>query len=46
LFKRGNATFQNPEALSEGIHWVLVNGQLVIEEGKYNGKLVGEVVER
>ena len=41
-----NATFQNPEALSEGIHWVLVNGQLVIEEGKYNGKLVGEVVER
>ena len=31
------ATFEQPHQYSAGFHYVLVNGQLVIEQGKHNG---------
>lgn len=38
------ATFEDPCARSEGIHYVLVNGELVLDEGKITGKLPGRVL--
>jgi len=39
-----HATFTNPKALSQGIQYVIVNGTLVLEEGKYTGKRPGRVL--
>jgi N-acyl-D-amino-acid deacylase len=41
---RDLATFEQPNQLSEGMRFVLVNGIPVIEEGKMTGKLPGRVV--
>jgi N-acyl-D-amino-acid deacylase len=41
---RDLATFEEPNQLSEGMRFVLVNGVPVIEEGKMTGKLPGQVV--
>jgi dihydroorotase/N-acyl-D-amino-acid deacylase len=41
---RDVATFENPNQLSEGMRFVLVNGVLVIEEGKMTNALPGMVV--
>ena len=41
---RDLATFDNPNQLSEGMRFVLVNGVPVIEEGKGTGKLPGHVL--
>ena len=41
---RDRATFDNPNQLSEGMEYVLVNGVPVIEEGKMTGKLPGKVL--
>jgi dihydroorotase/N-acyl-D-amino-acid deacylase len=38
------ATFDNPNQLSEGMEYVLVNGTPVIEQGKMTGKLPGKVL--
>jgi N-acyl-D-aspartate/D-glutamate deacylase len=38
------ATFDNPNQLSEGMDYVLVNGVLVIELGKMTGSLPGKVL--
>ena len=38
------ATFENPNQLSEGMQFVLVNGVLVIENGKQTDALPGKVV--
>jgi N-acyl-D-amino-acid deacylase len=35
------ATFENPHQFSAGFHYVLVNGQLVIENGKHTGTKSG-----
>ncbi|MFY0689326.1 MAG: D-aminoacylase [Cyclobacteriaceae bacterium] len=35
------ATFENPTALAEGMHYVIVNGQIVIDQGNYTGALAG-----
>lgn len=43
---KDNATFENPTALSEGMQYVIVNGQIAINQGEYTGKLAGEVVKR
>jgi N-acyl-D-amino-acid deacylase len=40
------ATFDNPNQLSEGMRFVLVNGVPVIEEGKMTNALPGRVVDR
>jgi dihydroorotase/N-acyl-D-amino-acid deacylase len=38
------ATFENPNQLSEGMEYVLVNGTPVIAEGKMTGALPGKVL--
>ncbi len=38
------ATFDNPNQLSQGMEYVLINGVAVIEEGKMTGKLPGKVL--
>ena len=40
------ATFENPNQLSEGMRFVLVNGVPVIEEGKMTNALPGKVLDR
>jgi N-acyl-D-amino-acid deacylase len=41
---KDRATFENPNQLSEGMRWVLVNGVPVIAEGKATGALPGKVL--
>jgi N-acyl-D-amino-acid deacylase len=41
---RDRATFENPNQLSEGMQWVLVNGVPVIEQGKQADALPGKVL--
>ena len=41
---RDLATFENPNQLSEGMQYVLVNGVPVISEGKMTGALPGKVI--
>jgi len=41
---RDLATFDNPNQLSEGMEYVLVNGVAVIEQGKMTGALPGKVL--
>jgi N-acyl-D-amino-acid deacylase len=38
------ATFDDPNRLSEGMEFVLINGVLVIENGKMTGALPGKVL--
>lgn len=39
---RDKATFEEPHQYSEGIDYLLVNGEVVIENGKFNGTLAGK----
>jgi N-acyl-D-amino-acid deacylase len=41
---RDLATFDNPNQLSEGMEYVLVNGVPVIDQGKMTGALPGKVL--
>jgi dihydroorotase/N-acyl-D-amino-acid deacylase len=41
---RDLATFENPNQLSQGMDWVLVNGVPVIDGGKMTGALPGKVL--
>jgi len=41
---RDLATFEEPNQLSVGMEWVLVNGVPVVAEGKLTGKLPGKVL--
>ncbi len=41
---RDLATFDNPNQLSEGMEYVLVNGAPVIEQGKMTGALPGKIL--
>jgi N-acyl-D-amino-acid deacylase len=43
---RDRSTYTNPHQLAEGMAYVLVNGKVVIEEGKFNDALAGEVLTR
>jgi dihydroorotase/N-acyl-D-amino-acid deacylase len=38
------ATFEEPNQLSQGMEYVLVNGVPVIDQGKMTGKLPGKVL--
>jgi len=38
------ATFENPNQLSVGMDWVLVNGVPVIADGRMTGALPGKVL--
>jgi N-acyl-D-amino-acid deacylase len=39
-----NATFDNPKQFPSGIHWVLVNGQVVVENGQHTNATPGETI--
>jgi len=41
---RDMADFENPNQLSQGMEFVLVNGVPVIEQGKMTGALPGKVL--
>ena len=40
------ADFQNPELLSEGVQYLMVNGSIAIADGKQNSALAGQVIKR
>ena len=44
LTVRDRATFAEPTLTSEGIRFVLVNGVVVLEDGKYTGARPGKVI--
>jgi len=46
LTVKDKATYENPRQLSEGIEYVLINGHIVVEEGKYQGGFAGKVLKR
>jgi len=43
---RDAATFVQPHQYTEGVDYVLVNGQFVVEDGKVTGRLPGKVLAR
>ena len=43
---RDTSTMEEPLGYPEGIEYVLVNGQVVVEGGQYNGVKVGRVMRR
>jgi N-acyl-D-aspartate/D-glutamate deacylase len=40
------ATYEQPELLSEGMHFVIVNGQLAVADGKFTGTLAGRALRK
>ncbi|MBZ5601855.1 MAG: D-aminoacylase [Acidobacteriia bacterium] len=38
------ATYEQPDLLATGMKFVIVNGQIAVEEGKYTGKLAGRAL--
>ncbi|MBW1736116.1 MAG: D-aminoacylase [Deltaproteobacteria bacterium] len=41
-----NATYNNPHQYPTGVHYVLVNGELVIEKGKHTNKYPGKILRK
>lgn len=41
---RDRATFEKPHAYAEGFRFVLVNGEVVVEDGRHNGARPGKVL--
>ncbi len=41
---KDNATFSNPHQYSQGLRWVIVNGEIVVDDGMHTGKLPGMIV--
>lgn len=42
---KDKSTYDNPFQYSVGIKWVLVNGEMVVENGKHNKSMFGEVLK-
>jgi N-acyl-D-amino-acid deacylase len=40
------STFEDPLQPPEGIRWVIVNGEIALEEGKITGATSGKVLRR
>jgi N-acyl-D-amino-acid deacylase len=40
------ATYEEPEILADGMKYVIVNGKIVVEGGKYNGALAGRALRK
>ena len=40
-----NATWKNPHQYPSGISWVLVNGKISINNGKYTDSLSGKILK-
>ncbi|HSJ67009.1 MAG TPA: D-aminoacylase [Anditalea sp.] len=43
---KNNANYDNPSALSEGMAYVIINGQFAIKNGKYTGALAGKALRK
>ncbi len=43
---RDRANYTNPHQYADGVPYVLVNGELVVDDGKITGKLPGKVLTR
>ncbi|MFP3952436.1 MAG: N-acyl-D-amino-acid deacylase family protein [Candidatus Bathyarchaeia archaeon] len=43
---RSNSTYQDPHHFPEGIHYVIVNGEVAIDEGEYTGILSGRTLRK
>ena len=43
---RDTATFENPFSYPQGIDTVIVNGQVVLDEGTHTGATPGQVLRR
>jgi len=41
---KATATFNDPVIYPEGINYVIVNGKIVVKEGKHSGELAGKVL--
>ena len=41
-----NATYQHPRTYSSGIEWVIVNGQVVVEQGRHTGVAPGRTIRK
>ena len=41
-----HATFKNPHAYTTGFRWVIVNGQIVVENDRHNGAGPGQIIRR
>ncbi|HXG94227.1 MAG TPA: D-aminoacylase [Blastocatellia bacterium] len=40
------ATYEQPELMATGMKFVIVNGKLVVEDGKYTGALAGRAIRK
>lgn len=43
---RDLATYENPKVLATGMRYVIVNGKVAVDGGKYNGTLAGRTLHR
>lgn len=43
---KSNSTYTSPENYSEGMDYVIINGGIAIENGKYTGALLGKTIKR
>jgi N-acyl-D-aspartate/D-glutamate deacylase/dipeptidyl aminopeptidase/acylaminoacyl peptidase len=43
---RDRATYEQPELFAEGVKYVIVNGRVAVEDGKYNGVLAGHPLRK
>ena len=43
---RSNATYDEPRQFPDGIEWVLVGGEVVVEQGRHTGARSGRVLRR
>ena len=41
-----NATFQDPHQYPQGIEYVMVNGEIVVENGTHTGATPGKILSR
>jgi N-acyl-D-aspartate/D-glutamate deacylase len=43
---KDTATFTQPHKYPEGIHYVIVNGEVVIDGGEHTGALAGKILRK
>jgi N-acyl-D-amino-acid deacylase len=43
---RDRGAYADPHQNADGAHYVIVNGELVVDEGKITGKLTGKVLAK
>ena len=41
-----NATFESPAEYSEGMEWIILNGELVVQEGMFTNQLAGRAIRK